>query len=142
MNRIEKLEKLSDDELIIKVAEAQGWKVIEEEDFFGQKSKKVIFRLVGPKRDPVTEYSARNYGWSKLSDWIDFLPKYERPANYMALMQEIWQESPGTYINAGILMLNPQGNTKYLFYGKEGDKISCLWRAICIAWLVVCGGEK
>lgn len=130
-------EHLTDDELIVAVAEAKGWKVVDENKAFHTHYKDKLYRLVPSGKEFVTGYVARNYDWRKLKDWANHLPDYRQPAEYMALMEEIWKTKPGSILAInGVAWNLRDGN---YCDGVFGDYPR--WRAICIAWLEIVGGK-
>ncbi len=117
-------EHLTDDELIVAVAEAKGWKIESTAPF--------LWHIYNPSGE---------LKWSGFEDEIresiNLFPDYRQPAEYMALMGEIWKTKPGSILAInGVAWNLRDGN---YCEGVFGDYPR--WRAICIAWLIICGGK-
>lgn len=113
-------EHLTDDELIVAVAEAKGWK--------------------SAKIDPIKykDGSSLIIGISPSGLPGISVPHYRQPSEYMALMEEIWKAKPGSLLAInGVVWNLRDGN---YCDGVFGDYPR--WRAIAIAWMMICGKEN
>lgn len=113
-------EHLTDDELIVKVAEAKGWKSVKIDPI---KYKDGSSLIIGISPSGLPGIS---------------VPHYRQPSEYMALMEEIWKKDKKALLGEKCIYRDVDlGDGCAEMY--QSDE---LWRAICIAWLKIVGGKE
>lgn len=114
-------EHLTDDELIVAVAEAKGWRL----------SK--VARING-EDGFIFESPTGDRGTCTMRELMD----YRQPAEYMALMGEIWKKDKKALLGEKCVYQDVDLGDGCAGFHQNDE----LWRAICIAWLITCGGKK
>lgn len=139
MNQHE-LEALSDDEMIVAVAEAKGWKIKlceERQTFDANDYLDLLIRdyaLISPKNQPIVKKRT-----NKMAGFIKYLPDYRQPSEYMVLMEGVWSKIMAHLSPTEIIMFTGAGGgVSAIRYQSKDTR----WRAIAIAWLMICGGEN